>query len=151
MSFLASLEGSSLAVLIRESMWTYPGIISAHAIGMAIVVGLGTAFALRALGVGGRIPATSLEPLIKLAWFGVAINVVSGLLLFIADARKFVVMPTFLIKLALLAAATTTFVMLVGRLRASGSRPGNDKVLAAISLLLWLGAITAGRLTAYIK
>lgn len=151
MSFLASLEGSSIAVLIRESMWTYPGIISVHAIGMATVVGLGSVFALRALGVGGRVSATSMEPLLKLVWFGVALNVVSGLLLFIADARKFVVMPMFLVKLALLAAATTTFVMLVGRLRSSSSREGNEKMLAAISLVLWLCAITAGRLTAYIK
>ncbi|MCC6203296.1 MAG: hypothetical protein IT494_09860 [Gammaproteobacteria bacterium] len=149
MSFLASLEGSAIAVLIRETMWTYPGIISVHAIGMAIVVGIGLVFALRALGLGGRIPISSMDPLLKLAWIGVGLNVCSGLLLFIADARKFLTMPTFQIKLALLVAATIVFVMLVRRLEAN--RSGNDKALAMISLVLWLGAITAGRLTAYIK
>lgn len=148
MSFLASLEGSAISVLIRESTWTYPIIISVHAIGMAIVVGVAIMLSLRALGFGARIPIVSLDPLVRLVWIGVALNVASGLLLFMADASKFVFQTTFQVKIALIICGSIVLLLLLGRLRAGGRQP--DKLLAALSLLLWLGAITAGRLTAYL-
>jgi hypothetical protein len=32
----------------------------------------------------------------------------------------------------------------------SGKPPGNVKIIAAVSIVLWLGAIITGRLTAYL-
>ena len=75
-------------------------------------------------------------------------------MLFASDATTKARQPVFYIKLTLIALALVVTAM-IGRtvdrgpaLRAAGSGPG--KRLAALSLLLWAGAVTAGRLMAYL-
>jgi hypothetical protein len=87
-------------------------------------------------------------------WFGFWVNAASGLLLLIAYPTKALTNPVFYLKLSLIGLAMWVFAVLNRRVlcspnaEPSGTFPGL-KLLAAVSLVCWAGAITAGRLLAY--
>jgi hypothetical protein len=152
------LESSSLAVWTRESpsIWAYPTILTLHTVGLGIVVGANAVIDLTLLGFAPRLPLQSLAPLFPVIWSAFALNAVTGVVLFIADAATKSHQPVFFVKLTLIALALWNTV-LVKRV-VSGNRegsvlqnpPGRSQRLAVVSLLLWTGAIAAGRLMAYL-
>jgi len=157
MDFLRALQDSGLAAWVREapSIWAYPLIIFLHSAGLALVVGPGIVIDLVILGFA---PGLELAPMNKLFRFmaaGFWLNLASGVLLTIADATTMVVNPIFLIKMTAIGLAlAVTFLIKkkVFRDPLIGTRPvaANGKFLAVASLILWMAAITAGRLTAYL-
>ncbi len=150
---LARVEASGLATWVRESpsLWAYPTILTLHSIGLGVVVGASVVIDLRLLGRAHGIARKDLAALFPVIWWAFAVNAVSGLLLFVADAVRKSAQPVFIVKLACIALA------LVVTLRARTLLMGDDaeatrtgKRLGSMSLLLWLGAIAAGRLMAYL-
>jgi len=148
------LENTSVAIWVGESLWGYPFMLSMHVIGLAIVVGILSMLDFKLLGGFKGIRTGSFLPLIKFAWIGFLINAVSGVFLFTSQASYFVSSTTFLTKLAcIFVGAILTKVMQGKLVEAEAAGSADDvgmKGLAIFSLLLWLVAITAGRLTAYI-
>lgn len=155
MKFLIWLEESALGHAVRESLWLYPTVLTMHAIGMAVVVGLLLMVDLRVLGFANGIPMTSLTRLYTVAWIGFAVNLLSGSILFVGDASRFATSLPFIIKIlciiigGLLARQLARAVAATGA-RDSGNMPAKARVIAAISVIVWTAAITSGRLTAYI-
>ncbi len=160
-----SIEGSTLAAWVRESpsIWAYATILTLHTVGLAIVVGVNVVVDLRLLGWAPRLPVATLRALFPIMWAGFAINLASGLLLFIADATTKSSQRVFWVKLALIAVALLIARSLSKSLRQqdasspaeAGRHIGNAadsnlRLLAMLSLLLWAGAIVAGRLMAYL-
>jgi hypothetical protein len=133
----------------------YPSMITAHAIGMAIMVGLSLLLDLRLLGWFAEIPLAALHRLLGLAWLGFGINFLSGAALFSAQATSYVVDVVFMTKIVLVLLGAVTAAMLQPAIAkadhwSGGQPPANIKAIAAISIVLWLGAIITGRLTAYL-
>ena len=149
MEFLTWLETSSVGVWIRESLWGYPIVLSSHAVGMAIVVGVVTMIDIRVLGYAKQIPITSFRSLFNLAWGGFALNFISGCLLFTGDPVKFFNDWPFRIKISLIILGMISVWLLLRELKSNESS-GKARTIAVFSLLCWFGAITAGRLTAYL-
>lgn len=156
MTFFVWLQHTALALWIvqSESIWAYPSILTAHTVGLAILVGAASVIDLRLLGVAPGVAVDQLEHLYRFVWAGFYINLASGLLLFIAEAADKAGQPIFVIKLALVFVAL--FVTIRMRREAFGhgtSATPSDRVrrLASVSLILWAAAITAGRLMAYFK
>ena len=157
MNTLEWLESTALAILVQESMWAYPLVLSLHAVGMSLLVGTIVVIDLRLLGVAKRAPVETFVQLIPVAWTGFIINAMTGASLFIAGATTHYFNPAFRIKIALIVVGGLTawaFGPLVFRRTphwpSDGSTPVSAKCLAGLSLAIWLGAITAGRLIAYI-
>jgi len=157
-SLLASLEDSPLGIWIRESEWGYPIVLVCHTVGMAFVVGGVLAFDLRILLARSRTSLDWFDTIFRLAWVGFAINLASGLILFAGAPQRFIANPAFQVKLVSLAAGAFSVWLLARRIE--GELSGNAggiaasplaRTLAATSLLLWFGAIAAGRLMAYIR
>lgn len=155
MPFLTWLEEWPLSVWVRESgtLLAYPTILFLHTIGLAIVVGLSAAMSLRALGLAPSIPLAPLHAYFRILWWGFWVNAVSGALLLVADATTKLTNPVFYIKMVLVFAAMFTTIRLRGSLRRAAAAPGahvNMRRWAWLCLLLWVGAVTAGRLMAYV-
>ena len=149
-SFLALLEQSGLATWIREggAIYGYPLILFLHTLGLSTLVGLAWVIDLRILGVGSGIPLESLEKTFWLMWAGLALNAITGSLLFIADATKHASNPAFYVKLTAVALGVVT----LGRIRRSVFREHKSgKLLAAASLGCWFVAMSAARLMAYVS
>jgi hypothetical protein len=154
--FLGWLESSTLSVWTREStsILAFPGILSAHAVGMALAAGVNAAIALHLLGVGPGIPTREMRRFVGVLWIGFWMNAASGVLLLIAYPTKALTNPVFFIKLSLIAVAMGIFAVINRRLfrnplPADDWTAGTGRVLAVASLVSWAGAITAGRLLAY--
>jgi hypothetical protein len=142
---------------VRESpsLWAYPTILFFHTAGLALLVGVNTAVDLRILGFAPSLPLAPMQKYLPLMWAGFWVNAVSGAALLMADATTKAVNPVFLIKLILIGLAVVNIAAINRRVFKNGISdrailPMNVRVLAVTSLLLWIGAITTGRLMAYI-
>jgi hypothetical protein len=154
--WLAVLENTGFATWLRESgsIWAYPTVLTLHTTGMGVLVGLNWTLDLRMLGVGTGIPLAPLEKLFRAMWAGFWVNFVTGLMLFAADASTKGSTRLFVFKLALIACAVVA-AMAMKRFVYVGGRPvqripSSAKALALVSIVLWLCAITAGRMMAYV-
>ena len=143
------LENTSVAIWVGESLWGYPFMLSLHVVGLAIVVGILSMLNLRLLGSFKGIRTEAFLPLIKFAWIGFFVNAVSGVFLFTSQATTFVQSKPFLIKISCILVGAILTRVIQTRLTKSGS-DDSMKGMAVVSLMLWLVAITAGRLIAYI-
>jgi hypothetical protein len=157
MDLFVWLESTGLASWVRESssLLAYPTILFLHSLGMTIVVGLGIAIDLRILGVASDMALSPLQKLFPYLWLGFAINAASGALLLIADATTKFANPIFYIKLLCIGLAVAATVVLRNKvflnpLADKAPVTSTARFAAVASLVFWIGAITAGRLMAYI-
>ena len=156
MSFFRSLQDSAFTdwFLGSESIWTYPTVLTLHTIGMAILVGASFVVHLRILQVANGIPLQRLQQLYRFIWIGFIINLATGLVLFVTQAADRVVDPVFYVKIGSIAVALWFGVLVKRRTidpgAASPAATRQSRSLAAASLGLWIIAIVAGRLMAYL-
>ena len=156
MNFLVWLQTSAIGEAVRTSLWVYPWVNAFHSVGMGFLVGVLSMISLRVLGFG----SFSLAPFKKflvVVQVAIAVNVLTGVMLFAGDAQGFFSSPTFRIKALFIVLAGTTAWVLVRRVfregvswSQTGDAPQAVKVIAAASLVCWTGAIFAGRMTAYL-
>lgn len=154
--FLDTLENLGFSTWVRESpsKLAYPTVLFLHVIGMGVVAGLSAMISLRLLGVSPKTPVKQLERLYPLLWWGFWVNAATGTALLMASASKRLIDPLFYLKMIFIFAG----VAMLRRTRSSvfrnadpdGALPENARALAWAALICWFGAITAGRLLAYI-
>ena len=153
---LASLDQSafSMWLLSSNSIWAYPTVLTLHTFGMMVLVGSALMIDLRLLGFGRGIPLSSLERLFRVMWGAFWLNLLTGTMLFIADASKRGTQPLFLVKLLLVGSGIATIVLIRRRIFDGTKEPvvisSAARRLAFTSLLVWSAAVTAGRLLAYV-
>jgi len=149
------LEHTGLSLWVRgDSLLAFPLIISAHTLGMGFLAGTNSAIGLRILGVAKRVPLAAMEKFYPIIWVALAVNFVSGTLLFLGYPWKAVTNPVFYMKLSFIALA----VFLAVKVRAQVlCRPSLEdekihrqaRLLAMASIGSWAAAILCGRLLAY--
>ncbi len=158
---LEALANSDFAMWMVVSSWAYPALLTTHGLGMAFVVGLTLVISLRVLGFPGNVPVSPYRSTIPLGIAAFAINAVSGVLLFAADALTLWPNPGFQIKLVSIAIGLVVLWLLGrGPLRRAVAEEavgqpfvatGGEKLLAVLAILFWCGAvIVSGRLIAYL-
>jgi hypothetical protein len=157
MDFLRSLEQSGFSTWVRESpsVLAFPTVLLLHTIGMGLVVGINAGIDLRILGFAPAVPLAPLERFFPILWIGFWINAVTGVVLVVQDATTKLTNPDFYLKMIFIALAVINLQMLRKRVFRDphidkAPFATNIKILAVTSLILWLGAITSGRLLAYI-
>lgn len=157
MDFLVYLEATGVGTWLRESpsIWAFPTVLTLHTLGLGVIVGASVVVDLRILGVASCLALKPLEKLFSIMWLGFALNVTSGVLLFIKSATAVGISGLFWTKITLIALAMVVLVRIKNTVfdmpRAeSSSIPSNARTLALISIVLWTAAIIAGRLMAYI-
>jgi len=149
------IEATRLSVWVRESqsLLAFPAILTLHAIGMGFLAGTAAAMDLRIMGFARRISIPSLEELVPIMRFGFWLNAISGILLVIGSPTKHLTNPVFFVKLSLIAIALVDTRLLLNVIRRPAMKDADTstraRILAAASLLLWAGAIVAGRLLYY--
>ena len=157
MGFLVWLEETAFAEWVRSSLVGYPTVLTLHAIGMAIMVGLVFVIDLRLLGKFTGIPYSSLHRLMNYAWIGFAINFISGLAIFTSQAVSYVDNTQYQLKMVmvLVGVVIAAYVQPILQREAAdwegGSPvPGMVPALGMISIVMWLGTIVTGRFIAYL-
>ena len=151
------LEESAMSTWVREAptIWAFATIITLHTFGMAVLVGASAVLDLRLLGVGRGIPLASMRTLFRVMWAGFWLNLVTGSVLFAADAGSRGTQGLFLVKLLFVAVGVAAMILIKRRVYGAHAEPvvvsGATKRLAGLSLLVWVAAITTGRLLAYVQ
>ena len=146
---LVWIENTSLALWVGTSLWAYPVLLSAHITGLAVIVGIIAMRDFHLLGfVNGVTEANFLE-LKYLAYCGFLINGVSGIMLFASQASYLSTNLPFLVKLFFIGSGMLLASKIYKKIEKNTGRT-STKILAILSLFSWFGAITAGRLIAYI-
>ncbi len=152
-----TLENSAMAIWVGESLWGYPIMLSLHVVGLAVVVGIFVMRDLRLLGFFQGISFESLNSLRNLGWSGFVLNAISGVFLFSSQATVFIESTPFLSKISMIFLAAICAAIIQNKLRdeavqwdESGRAVGSVRMLARLSILLWMGAIISGRLIAYL-
>ncbi len=154
MDYLLWLEETAFSIWMRESGPAFFSSLVFHSVAMGFVVGVHVAMNLRILGLAPRIPLSLMRRFFPVLWVGLVVVSISGALLLTAYPTKALTNPVFYLKLgAILAALFITRSLTKGVLQDpsydAGIAPGKARALAALSLLLWAGAVTSGRLLAY--
>ncbi|SFU54081.1 hypothetical protein [Halomonas korlensis] len=148
---LTRLAATPLAEWMRLSRWGYAGVNTLHVLGIALLVGAIVPLDLRLLGLRRHIGLADAASLLQpLAITGLLLAAISGVLLFLADPHGYAATPLFLLKLLLVLMAVSNALALnfgAGLTRASTARL---RLLGALSLVLWLLVLCAGRFLAFV-
>jgi hypothetical protein len=156
--FLKWLEASGLAVRIRESLYLFPLIESAHVIGLGLVFGTITVVDLRLLGAAStrRSFQRMASDILKWTWAAFALTALTGALMFITNAGVYYHNFYFRTKMfLLLLSGINMFVFeltagrTIHRWDKAPSTPPAARVVAALSLVLWIGIIFMGRIIGF--
>jgi hypothetical protein len=146
------LSSTPLSQLIQTTSWAIPGIQVVHILCLATLFALALSLSLRFAGRG-----LAAEPLRSLAarfvpvvWGCLALLLLSGSLLIIAEPERTITNQVFYIKMGLLLLAIVVLLWLTAEARREPERPSRVKVaVATVWMLIWVGIIIAGRYIAY--
>ena len=156
MGVLVWLESLPLSLWVHESpsVWAQPTVLTLHTMGMGVLVGAAWVLDLRLLGISRNVPLSAFRWVFRVVAVSLIVNVITGVLLFAQRATSLGTAIPFLIKMGLVIASVATLVPLRAHVLRSDAEPrevsGSTRLLALASILAWSGAITAGRLLAYL-
>ena len=154
----SALQDTGLATALRQSFWVYPLVNAGHIVGLALLFGAIVPLDLRLLGFWPKVPLAAMgRILLPVAIAGLLLAVPTGALLFSVRAAEYAAMPLFGIKFALIACAIANALLLRLSLawtvheqsELAGTTP-RLQLAGALSIGLWLAAITAGRMIGYL-
>jgi len=143
------LQDNSFIVTINGLPVTAAALEIIHYFSMFLVVGPTVMVDLRVLGAADRHhPAAELaERFFPWVWWALALNALSGFVMFAGDATAYIPEPTFHAKLLVILLAVAFTLALqwnVPKWDRLPAMPAAAKTVALLSLLLWIGAILAG-------
>lgn len=153
------LSATPLSLRIQTVSWIIPTVQTMHILSIAVVMSSAAMVDLRVLGVLSRS-----EPLAGVSrrflpwiWWTLLVLLLTGATLIIGEPERSLANPAFILKMSLLVAVLiVTVVFQKGIARdnlfweRSARRRANGRLLAGLSLALWVGIVFAGRWIAYI-
>ena len=155
--FLIFLEQTEFSNWVRDAptIWAFPTILFLHTLGMGIVAGGSAMISVIVLGFWPRAPIKPFARMFPLLWVAFGVNAVTGTMMLVADATNKLTSLDFYIKMALVFAGLFVLIRMRRQIFEDPQidqvpLSGNAKMLAWVSLACWFGAITAGRLLAYV-
>jgi hypothetical protein len=157
-ALLKSLEATGLATKIRESLYLFPLLESAHVIGLALVFGTIVIIDLRLLGAASveRPFKRMASDILKWTWAAFGLTALTGALMFSTNADVYYHNFYFRAKMLLLALAginMLAFELTAGKTvqRWDGARsaPSSGRAVAVLSIVIWIGVIFMGRMIGF--
>jgi hypothetical protein len=145
--FLSALETLAPVEALKVSFYLYPVVNGLHVLSVGVLIASILLLDLRILGAFASLPEDAATRIFRrLAVTGFAGAVLTGLPMFAIQATTYAANPAFRIKMALLFVAGIN-AALFAILRPPSAR----RRLAALSLVLWLGVLFAGRFIGFVE
>jgi len=160
LSFAQWIQSTGFFTDLRGSAYVYPIILTIHLMGIALFGGMILLVDVRLLGLGMRRYSVSdlVNQLRPLKWIGFIVMIICGLLMAGCKAEEYYYNTFFWTKMSLLALVGVHALVFhrgvysnTAALDAALTMPGQAKLAAALSLLLWTGLVIAGRGIGYIE
>ena len=143
------LQENSLIALVNGTSWTAAALEIIHYFSMFIMVGSMVIMDLRVLGLVGRgLNATQLaDRLFPWIWYSLALNFLSGFIMFAGSATSYYRNDIFYDKMIVTLLAVVANIIVQQKVRTWDKLPAMPawaKLVALVSICLWVGAIIAG-------
>ncbi|APG90324.1 DUF6644 family protein [Sinorhizobium americanum] len=148
---LAWIGTLPFALAIRRSATLYIFVNAAHILSFGIIIGAILPLDLRLLGLARAVPVAVVGPYLShAAAVGVALTIATGFCLFSVNPLEYASNPAFLTKMTLLAVGVVNagLLHLTPQWRAAikgGPLTLRVRLSAVLSLMIWTGAVVAGR------
>ena len=144
-----ALQNNVLIVTLNSVGWMAATLEIVHYFGMFLLVGSIAVVDLRVIGwAGQQQSATKIaHRLFPWMWAGLALNFLSGFVMFAGIAASYIPDPTFRMKMWVILAAVVFGIIVQWQVPKWDKLPAMPiwaKLIALISLMLWVGAILAG-------
>lgn len=152
------IQNTAWATSLRQADLLFPLIEGSHILALSFSVGLILMLDLRLLGIAFRGEPVSriMQQVMPWALPGFGVMFLTGLLLFLAQAESVYGNSYFRVKVLMLALLGLNagfyqykYYPQMREWDSAPAAPAGPKVVAAISLALWMAVIVCGRLTAY--
>jgi hypothetical protein len=156
-SFCVWLDQTALSQAIQTHAWVVPTVQTIHILSIAEVMGSVFMIDLRLVGILDRAQPVErvFERFLPFIWWPLLILLATGTVLIIGEPERSLRNPVFQLKVILILAAVivTTAIVRTSRSSATAEIAQNPRLpvrlLAALSLAIWVGIIFAGRWIAY--
>ena len=151
-AWLAALEATGIATVLRGARWGYAVINATHILGIALLIGSVIPLNLRLFGLWRDVPRAVLaRVLVPMSAGGLGLAVAAGLLLFSVRAREYAAIGFLQVKLLLIVVGTLAAVDATRRYGLSLERASQPRLVvhAGVSTVCWLGALLCGRLIGF--
>lgn len=155
---LMAMQESSIATMLRTSLWVYPFVNVGHIVGITLLFGAILPLDLRLIGLWRWIPIGHLaRVLVPVSIVGLVLAATTGSLLFSVHALKYAGTTLFRVKLLLIVCAVLNALLLRTSKIWSDRRDTayvralpRQRLAGWLSLALWLGVIVCGRMIGYL-
>jgi len=139
-----------------NNSWVWPASETLHFIGMALLFGIMMLVNLRMLGVMKSIPFKAVHRLLPLGILGFILNVISGMLFYIASPGMYYFNPGFTAKIVflLVAAASVMYFTVFDTpwvMAENKDAPLSAKVVAVSGMVMLLGVMYFGRMLPFLR
>ena len=156
-SLAVSIKATSISWFVNHYSWVWPTCETLHFIGLTFLIGAVGVLDLRILGIAKGLEIGPLQRLIRWGVAGFVINVITGILFFVGQPDQYVGNIAFYLKMLFVVLAGINVLIFyltvhhqVERLAPESDAPLKAKVIAAVSLFLWLGVIFFGRMLPFL-
>ena len=153
-----TLRTSPPGVWVRHSVWGWPVLESLHFMGMSVLIGTIGLFDLRLLGFARGVPYAALHRLIPLGIAAYSLNMVTGFFFLSGMPDQYLWNPAFRFKVLFMAVAGLNVLFFYSRvftrlqkLPPDSTPPFSARVAGAVSLTMWIGVMSAGRLLTFFR
>ena len=156
--FCAWIESTSLSQAIQVNLWTVPAVQTIHILAIASIMAAALMLNLRLLGIVGadRSIADVSRRIRPVIWWTLPILLLSGTFLIIGEPVRSLENPIFQLKMLLIISVIALMLAYQAPLKKdsafwdAGGRRAAIKLIALLSLALWVGIVCAGRWIAYL-
>jgi hypothetical protein len=140
--------------LTNDSRWAWPAAEAVHFLGMSLSIGVLLAVNLRILGLMPQVPFAALHRLLPWGMLGFGLNLITGMLFFVAQPGQYIQNAPFRWKVVFLMIAGANFLYLTvfGKGWTTGGFDARfgDKAMAVGSIFAWLAVLYAGRMLPFL-
>jgi hypothetical protein len=137
------------AALVLDNPWVWPILEVFHFVGLCLLFGIVLLVNLRLLGFVTGVAFADVHRLLPWAIVGLGINIVTGMLFFLASPAQYTENSAFVWKIALILIAGVA--LLYPTMSPDQDRtPLGGRIVAAGSICLWVGVIFLGRYLPYL-
>ena len=152
MEFFEAIEQIGPVRLLKASFFAYPVVNAAHIMAVGALLTSVVLLDLRLVGALASLPKAAFVSIFRRIAVGAfAVAALTGLALFSVKASEYAVMPVFLLKMGLIAAALANFLGFAVLQRRGGDDDSSALRAAALaSIGLWLSVLLCGRFIGFV-
>ncbi|MBI4887404.1 MAG: hypothetical protein HY824_09940 [Acidobacteria bacterium] len=149
------LTSAAIGAFVTDFPWVWPAAETLHFLGLSLVLGVLLAVNLRILGAMKGLSFAQVHRLLPWGILGLGMNLITGMLFFVAAANQYTQNIAFLWKILFLVSAGAHFLYLTvfdktWMLKVGEEASLRDRLVAASGIGLWVGVIYWGRMLPFI-